>query len=36
VTHEEDIAAYGKRLLRFLDGRLESDHIRVKEAAHVS
>jgi putative ABC transport system ATP-binding protein len=33
VTHEEDIAAYGKRLLRFVDGRLASDQ--VKEHDHV-
>ncbi len=25
VTHEEDIAAHAKRLLRFVDGRLGSD-----------
>ena len=25
VTHEHDIAAYGKRLIRFLDGRIISD-----------
>ncbi|MBP1846137.1 putative ABC transport system ATP-binding protein [Rhizobium petrolearium] len=35
VTHEEDIAAYGKRLLRFVDGRLASDQVRVKEPDHV-
>ncbi|MCJ8518226.1 putative ABC transport system ATP-binding protein [Pseudorhizobium tarimense] len=35
VTHEEDIAAYGKRLLRFVDGRLTSDEMRVREAEHV-
>lgn len=26
VTHEEDIAAYAKRLIRFLDGNIASDH----------
>lgn len=36
VTHEEGIAAYGKRLLRFIDGRLASDHAQVKEPDHVS
>lgn len=39
VTHEEDIAAYGKRLLRFMDGHLISDqlqsHDRTGEAGHV-
>ncbi|MCQ1836810.1 ABC transporter ATP-binding protein [Neorhizobium galegae] len=35
VTHEEDIAAYGKRLLRFVDGRLASDQAQVKEHDHV-
>ncbi|MCQ1853152.1 ABC transporter ATP-binding protein [Neorhizobium galegae] len=35
VTHEEDIAAYGKRLLRFVDGRLASDQAQVKEHNHV-
>jgi putative ABC transport system ATP-binding protein len=25
VTHEEDVAAYAKRQIRFLDGRIESD-----------
>jgi len=35
VTHEEDIAAYAKRLLRFVDGHLVSDEIQAKEAAHV-
>ena len=25
VTHEEDIAAYAKRHLRFVDGRIASD-----------
>lgn len=35
VTHEEDIAAYGQRLLRFVDGRLTSDEVRQKEAEIV-
>lgn len=35
VTHEEDIAAYGRRLLRFVDGRLASDESRLREARHV-
>jgi len=35
VTHEEDIAAYAKRLLRFTDGHLVSDEVQEKEAAHV-
>ncbi len=35
VTHEEDIAAYGKRLLRFVDGHLASDQSQVKEHDHV-
>jgi putative ABC transport system ATP-binding protein len=25
VTHEHDIAAYGTRLIRFVDGRVEND-----------
>ncbi|NTF32251.1 ABC transporter ATP-binding protein [Rhizobium skierniewicense] len=37
VTHEEDIAAYGNRLLRFKDGHLESDSATERqEAADVS
>ncbi|MDR6818787.1 putative ABC transport system ATP-binding protein [Neorhizobium sp. 2083] len=35
VTHEEDIAAYGKRLLRFVDGHLASDQAQGKEHDHV-
>jgi putative ABC transport system ATP-binding protein len=35
VTHEEDIAAYANRLLRFVDGHLVSDETHVKEAANV-
>jgi putative ABC transport system ATP-binding protein len=33
VTHEEDIAAYAKRIVRLRDGIIESD--REKEPAHV-
>ncbi len=36
VTHEEDIAAYGRRLLRFVDGHLASDQLQVREPDHVS
>jgi putative ABC transport system ATP-binding protein len=25
VTHENDIAAYAQRIIRFVDGRIESD-----------
>jgi putative ABC transport system ATP-binding protein len=32
VTHETDIAAYAERIVRFLDGRVESDNVK-KEAA---
>ncbi len=32
VTHETDIAAYARRMIRFLDGRIESDVVN-KEAA---
>ncbi len=35
VTHEEDIATYGSRLLRFVDGRLVSDDSQVREARHA-
>jgi putative ABC transport system ATP-binding protein len=33
VTHEDDIAAYAKRLIRFLDGNIASDQM--NEARHV-
>lgn len=33
VTHEADIAAYAKRQIRFLDGRMVSDTVRAKELA---
>ncbi|MDI7863223.1 ABC transporter ATP-binding protein [Rhizobiaceae bacterium n13] len=37
VTHESDIAAYAKRVLRFVDGKLESDSANTSEAtAHAS
>lgn len=36
VTHENDIAAYAKRLLRFVDGKLEVDGAHRPEVAHVS
>ncbi len=35
VTHEEDIAGYARRLLRFVDGHLVSDETHASEAAHV-
>jgi putative ABC transport system ATP-binding protein len=35
VTHEEDIAAYAKRLLRFVDGHLVTDETRAEEASHA-
>lgn len=35
VTHEEDIAARARRLLRFVDGHLVSDELQAKDAAHV-
>ena len=33
VTHEDDIAAHAKRLIRFLDGNIASDQM--NEARHV-
>ena len=36
VTHEDDIAAYARRNLRFVDGRLHSDSLTEKVAADVS
>ena len=33
VTHEPDMAAYAKRIVRFVDGRVESDGHNDKEAA---
>jgi putative ABC transport system ATP-binding protein len=35
VTHEEDIAAYARRLLRFVDGHLVGDESHAQEASHV-
>ncbi|CAH0340711.1 ABC transporter ATP-binding protein [Rhizobium sp. CECT 9324] len=35
VTHEDDIAAYAKRTLRFIDGRLQSDSKSTEAAADV-
>ena len=36
VTHEDDIAAYAKRVLRFIDGHLQSDtHSMAKENSHA-
>ena len=29
VTHEEDIAAYAKRVVRLKDGMMESDHVKI-------
>lgn len=36
VTHEEDIAAHARRLLRFVDGKLASDSAAAPEAHHVA
>jgi putative ABC transport system ATP-binding protein len=33
VTHETDIAAYAKRVIRFVDGRIEMDALNKQEAA---
>jgi ABC-type antimicrobial peptide transport system, ATPase component len=35
VTHEDDIAAYARRIVRFVDGRIQSDHVN-EERAGVS
>ena len=35
VTHEAEIAAYGSRIIRFVDGQIESD-VKNKERPHVS
>jgi putative ABC transport system ATP-binding protein len=32
VTHETDIAAYARRIIRFVDGKVESDALN-REAA---
>ena len=36
VTHEPDIAAYAQRLLRFVDGKLETEMVHQARAGHVS
>lgn len=37
VTHENDIAEYARRVLRFVDGKLESDRLNpAREESHVS
>lgn len=36
VTHEDDIAAHAKRILRFVDGKLESDTGHKGDEKHVS
>jgi len=36
VTHEEDIAAYAKRHVRFVDGRIASDSINVRRAGTIA
>ena len=33
VTHEPDMAAYAKRTVRFVDGRIESDVTRLRPVA---
>jgi putative ABC transport system ATP-binding protein len=33
VTHERDMAAYAKRIVRFVDGRVDCDERNDKEAA---
>jgi putative ABC transport system ATP-binding protein len=35
VTHESDIAAYAQRLLRFVDGKLETETAHKGRAEHV-
>jgi putative ABC transport system ATP-binding protein len=32
VTHETDIAAYARRVIRFLDGKVSSDRLQRKAA----
>ncbi len=32
VTHEADMAAYAKRIIRFVDGRIESDALNTQAA----
>ena len=33
VTHEPDMAAYARRIVRFVDGRIESDHVQATAAS---
>jgi putative ABC transport system ATP-binding protein len=33
VTHEPDMAAYARRMIRFVDGRIESDRSNIRSAA---
>jgi putative ABC transport system ATP-binding protein len=33
VTHEPDMAAYARRIVHFVDGRVESDRLAAREAA---
>lgn len=35
VTHEEDIAAYAKRVVRLRDGLIETDHAQVRQHHHA-
>ncbi len=35
VTHEDDIAAYARRTLRFVDGRIQTDSLAAREIADV-
>ncbi len=35
VTHEEDIAAYAKRVVRLRDGVIESDNVKEPTNAHA-
>jgi putative ABC transport system ATP-binding protein len=32
VTHDEDVAAYAKRHIRFVDGRIASDGLNPRQA----
>lgn len=32
VTHESDIAAFARRIVRFVDGRIDSDILNVEAA----
>jgi putative ABC transport system ATP-binding protein len=35
VTHEAEMAAYAKRIVRFVDGRVASDRQQVATAVHA-